>query len=264
MHRSLTEIENAIRVGWCRWTSDPVDQHCWSADNPSWGQCASTALVVQDLFEGDLLLADVRTADGTRAGVHFWNRLANGSELDLTREQFRSGEEVGEPHPVSRPVDVTRGRLPGQYHLLASRVSRLLSGGNQGSAAWPVTVKAVCVDGEGRALLCRNHRNEWELPGGRPEVGELFHDTAAREIKEETGLSVRADRLIGADAIQAAPERWVDIIAYDCPMSDPVASRTLRSSKEHTSVAFIDPATLPDDELPRVYKRLLGAARRSS
>src|SRR5579859_3695688 len=105
---SLSVLESAIRAAWCVWTSDPIDQPGWSQSNPASGQCASTALVVQDLLGGELLIAEVRRSDGRRQGVHYWNRLAGGLELDLTREQFRAGETIGEPRSVARPADVSR------------------------------------------------------------------------------------------------------------------------------------------------------------
>jgi hypothetical protein len=77
--RSLVDIERVIRSGWSEQTCDPVALAEWSTDNPARGQCAVTALVVQDLLGGELLLAEVRNADGSRQGLHYWNRLANGS-----------------------------------------------------------------------------------------------------------------------------------------------------------------------------------------
>jgi Domain of unknown function (DUF4338) len=50
--------------------------------NPAWGQCAVTALIVQDAFGGELLRSTI-------GGIaHYWNRLDDGSEIDLTRIQF--------------------------------------------------------------------------------------------------------------------------------------------------------------------------------
>jgi hypothetical protein len=54
--------------------------------------------------------------------VHYWNRLAGGVEVDLTREQFRAGEVILEPAVAPRPPDLTGARLSGQYEALAGRV----------------------------------------------------------------------------------------------------------------------------------------------
>jgi ADP-ribose pyrophosphatase YjhB (NUDIX family) len=254
LHSSLSVLEKAIRGAWCVWTSDPVDQPGWSESNPASGQCASTALVVQDYVGGELLVADVAGDGGVPSGVHYWNRLAGGIELDLTREQFRAGEVVGAARTVPRPADVSRGRLPGHYQLLAARVERSLVGDADRSR--PVTVKGVCSDGGGRVLLCRNGRAEWELPGGRPEVGELFQDCLARELREETGLELTVDRVVGVIALEVLPGRWVDVVGYQCLLPDGPLP-TVCVSDEHEAVAFCDPATVPDDELPSGYRQLI-------
>jgi 8-oxo-dGTP pyrophosphatase MutT (NUDIX family) len=259
-HTSMASFEKAIRAGWCRWTSDPVDQPGWTDANPASGQCASTALVVQDLLGGELLIADVQAADGSRHGVHYWNRLAGGLELDLTREQFRRGEVVGQPQPVARADDVTRGRLAGHYHLLASRVARELAGGG-GSASDAVSIKGVCVRPDGHVLLCRNHRGEWELPGGRPQVGELFQDCVGRELGEETGLRLAVGRVLGVEPLEVIPDVWVDIVAYECALPTGSVPDALRPSHEHVSVAFLDPPALTTAELPAAYARVIARQR---
>jgi hypothetical protein len=60
-----------------------------------------TALVVHDLFGGELLEAEVHFRDGSRQGFHYWNRL-DGVEVDLTREQFSRREVIQEPHVIDR------------------------------------------------------------------------------------------------------------------------------------------------------------------
>jgi hypothetical protein len=120
--RSLADIESAIRSSWSEQSCDPVALDEWSTDTPARGQCAVTALVVQDLLGGELLLAKVLNADGSRQGLHYWNRLASGVELDLTRDQFSPTEIVQEPDVVPRPPDTTAGRLAPQYQALATAV----------------------------------------------------------------------------------------------------------------------------------------------
>ncbi len=55
--------------------------------------------------------------------------------------------------------------------------------GVEAGRRFPVSVKGVTVQ-DGRVLLLENKRAEWELPGGKLELGE---DCVVREIGEETG-----------------------------------------------------------------------------
>jgi ADP-ribose pyrophosphatase YjhB (NUDIX family) len=57
---------------------------------------------------------------------------------------------------------------------------------------------AVVVDQAGRILLHRRNDNDlWSIPGGAMEVGERIADAAVREVKEETGLEVEPEALVG-------------------------------------------------------------------
>lgn len=58
----------------------------------------------------------------------------------------------------------------------------------------------ACITNEnGELLLQRRSRNDeiWGLPGGCIEIGESVKEAAIREIKEETGLEVSIDYLLG-------------------------------------------------------------------
>ena len=57
---------------------------------------------------------------------------------------------------------------------------------------------AAIFDEHGRILLTRRADNgQWCLPGGGMEPGESAAEACAREVLEETGLSVRVKRLVG-------------------------------------------------------------------
>jgi hypothetical protein len=117
---TLAEVEQAVREAWASDTCDPHDLADLSADNPARGQCGVTALVVQDLLGGDLVLGEVHVA-GTRTGAHWWNRLPGGLEVDLTREQFSAKEIVTGGQVVHRPAGPPR-RCREQYDRMQQRV----------------------------------------------------------------------------------------------------------------------------------------------
>jgi 8-oxo-dGTP diphosphatase len=64
-----------------------------------------------------------------------------------------------------------------------------------------VGVGAVVFKGDKLLLIKRGQPpkpGEWSLPGGKQELGETLKEAAAREVKEETGLTVNIGALIDA------------------------------------------------------------------
>lgn len=61
-----------------------------------------------------------------------------------------------------------------------------------------VSVAAVVTNDDGRVLVVQRRDNgDWQIPGGVLERDESIHAGLIREVSEETGLSVKADRLTG-------------------------------------------------------------------
>lgn len=71
----------------------------------------------------------------------------------------------------------------------------------------------VVDDGAGRILLVRrNHEprmGQWAFPSGFVDAGEVVEDAAAREVREETGVEVRLDRLLGVYSTAGDPVVFV-------------------------------------------------------
>lgn len=79
---NLNELEKIIRLSWTKETCFPKLENDWNKDNPSIGQCAITALIVNDFMAGKIM----RCMCGNIS--HYYN-IINEAIVDLTFEQFK-------------------------------------------------------------------------------------------------------------------------------------------------------------------------------
>lgn len=79
-------------------------------------------------------------------------------------------------------------------------------------------VGAVIKDPAGRLLLIKRGHEPgaglWSLPGGRIEPGETHQQALAREILEETNLTVDCVRLLGTAELPGAERTVIDVSDY--------------------------------------------------
>jgi ADP-ribose pyrophosphatase YjhB (NUDIX family) len=72
---------------------------------------------------------------------------------------------------------------------------------------------AIIIEGNRVVLVKRAHppiQGHWSIPGGVLEVGEMVREAAVREAREETGLVVEPEELLGVyDRILRDPEQRV-------------------------------------------------------
>ena len=80
--QTLGDLYTVLRECWSKETSYPSCQAEWVKTDPSYGQCAITAMLVHDMFGGTI--HKIRVSGG---GTHYFNRI-DGHYIDLTREQF--------------------------------------------------------------------------------------------------------------------------------------------------------------------------------
>jgi len=100
-----SELESALKSSWNRESSS--DSENWVPYNPAWGQCAVTALVVNDyLGGGEIVWAKVSLPDGRKVS-HYFNKI-EGIEKDFTRGQFSSAAIIPFGAPKTKGYSSTR------------------------------------------------------------------------------------------------------------------------------------------------------------
>lgn len=118
---NLKTLEKCLLQSWSAETA----QGEWTPECPSLNQCAITALVVQDYFGGDLLRCKM-----TNGNSHYWNRLPDGTEVDLTEDQFNfiEAKPLKDDFVIrARDYVLSFPETARRYALLKEKVACLLS-----------------------------------------------------------------------------------------------------------------------------------------
>lgn len=109
----LAALSQALRASW---NADTSAYPRWSPHTPSLGQCAVTALIVQDVLGGDLERVTVAGQS------HYYNRLPDGTEIDLTRDQFAEWSPSA-PETRTREYVLSYEPTAARYQILRDRVA---------------------------------------------------------------------------------------------------------------------------------------------
>jgi ADP-ribose pyrophosphatase YjhB (NUDIX family) len=109
-------------------------------------------------------------------------------------------------------------------------------------------VGAIVVDERGRLLLVRRGHDPgaglWSIPGGRIEPGETDAEALVRELREETGLTVRPGRLAGRVTRPGGPGTVFDIRDYFATVTDGTATRPLEAGDDAAEARWVRPAEI--------------------
>ena len=120
---------------------------------------------------------------------------------------------------------------------------------------FPVSVKGVVIR-DGKVILLRNERDEWELPGGKLELSESPERCLAREIAEELRLDVQTESLIGSWVYSIIPGVDVLVVTYGC--SEASLNEAVMSD-EHKELRWFSLDEIDDLKMPDGYKRSIRA-----
>ncbi|MDQ2884580.1 MAG: NUDIX domain-containing protein [Chloroflexota bacterium] len=116
-------------------------------------------------------------------------------------------------------------------------------------AQFRIGVDALIFD-EGRVLLA--HRRDidwWNLPGGGMELNETVEEAVCREVREETGLEVVVDYLVG---VYSKPQKREIVLTFRCR----ITGGALTATEESRACRYFAPNALPLNTLPKHRQRV--------
>lgn len=121
---------------------------------------------------------------------------------------------------------------------------------------WPVSVKGVLA-WDGKIVVLRNDRNEWELPGGRLDATDASPvEALRREMQEELGLDVDVGAPVDSWIYDVEGKR-VLILTYVCSAIRPPS---LEFSDEHVGIAELALDELRLAQIPQGYLQSIETA----
>jgi hypothetical protein len=121
--QTLDDLYGILRKAWCKETAYRSCQAEWVETDPTYGQCAITAMLVYDMFGGTI--HRIRNNSG---GTHYFNKI-DGYYIDLTREQFDLYNIPVEYEPneeMDRKYCGKNADTAKRYQLLIERISDVL------------------------------------------------------------------------------------------------------------------------------------------
>lgn len=120
---------------------------------------------------------------------------------------------------------------------------------------WAVSVKGVLIH-DAQTVLLKNERNEWELPGGKLDLGESPEECVVREIREELALDAQVSSLLDTWVYRIREDRIVLIITFGMRVN---TFEGCQYSNEHKEARVFPVHEVPELNMPSGYKTSIAA-----
>ena len=121
---------------------------------------------------------------------------------------------------------------------------------------WSQSVGGVCIR-DGKVLLARHTygagKGMFIIPGGYVNFGEIPEETLVREYQEETGITVKAGKLIG---MRFSAKDWYAVFEAIY-----VEGEARSDGDENDQVVWMDPEeALANESVPELTKKMISCA----
>lgn len=119
---------------------------------------------------------------------------------------------------------------------------------------YPISVKGIIIE-EGKILLLKNERNEWDLPGGKFNNDFSVEDCLIREVKEETNLDIIVENLLTVFVYNI--QNWIDVfvLVYQCQLKNTLVE--VKISGEHFDYCFFSVNQLKSLNIGQKYRKII-------
>lgn len=120
-----------------------------------------------------------------------------------------------------------------------------------------LAVKAFIVD-QGKLLLIRRRSNDvhkpgqWDIPGGRLEVGENPFEGLKREAREEVGLDINIERPLDVHHFTRDDGQIITMLIFLCSLGQ---KKEIKLSEEHQEYKWVEPTR--EEEIPQWLEPVL-------
>lgn len=109
-----------IKRGWSRETAHPTAQKYWTEDKPSLGQCAITALYLNEKYGYSIWETLINNRNR-----HFFNKDNDGNIIDLTKDQFSPGIKIDYENSRQRDPKQLLRSCNSRYQLFKKNLNNI-------------------------------------------------------------------------------------------------------------------------------------------
>jgi len=193
------------------------------------------------MLENEILKIARRVQSIAQAGLHY-------AENDFDRQRYDELRELS----VQLASDLTDTEI--------NKIRGLFTD-DTGFQTPKVDVRAV-VQKDGRILLVKERSDgRWSLPGGFADINYSPKEVAVKEVAEETGLEVKATRLLAVIDTDRHNFPPLEFHYYKIIILCDLIGGELRGSCETEEAQFFDPDDLPELSEKRNTPELFGLIR---